>query len=257
MPEPDLPLLIEAARLAGTIALRHWRCAPQVWEKPDGQGPVSAADLEVNAALAALLGQARPDYGWLSEESADGPARQATGCQFILDPIDGTRAFLQGEDAFAHALAVVRGGEVIAGVVYLPAQDRLYAATATGPATLNGAEIRPSACTSATRARVLTAKANLAPELWPGGPPEVERHFRSSLAWRLCLVAEGAFDAMLTLRPTWEWDIAAGTLIATRAGAVVSDRCGAALRFNRPDPRCQGVVAAAPGIHAEMIRRLN
>lgn len=258
MPEhDDLPLLIAAARLAGDIALRHWRQDPQVWEKPDGQGPVSAADLEVNEALCALLCQARPDYGWLSEESTDSAGRQATATQFILDPIDGTRAFLEGDTAFAHALAVVQDGTVRAGVVFLPAQDRLYTATAHGPALLNGAPIQASACASATHARVLTAKASLAPELWPGGVPELERHFRSSLAWRLCLVAEGAFDAMITLRPAWEWDIAAGALIASRAGARVSDRSGAALLFNRPDPRSRGVVAAAPGVHADMIRRLN
>ncbi len=134
MPERDLALLIKAAEIAGKIALRHWRNAPQVWEKPDGQGPVSAADLEVNAALEAHLRAARPDYGWLSEESPDTAARLSTPAQFILDPIDGTRSFLQGETTFSHAIAVARGGRVIAGVVFLPAQDRLYAAHAEGPA---------------------------------------------------------------------------------------------------------------------------
>jgi myo-inositol-1(or 4)-monophosphatase len=257
LPAHDLDLLITAARLAGDIALRHWRQSPEVWEKADGQGPVSAADLEVNVALEALLRQARPDYGWLSEESPDSAERLATEAQFVLDPIDGTRSFLQGDSSFSHAIAVVRDGAVMAGVVYLPAQDKLYAATAEGPALLNGAVIHANACQTSLNAQLLTGKALLAPEYWPGGVPQVQRHFRASIAWRLCLVAEGAFDAMLTLRPAWEWDIAAGALIAARAGAAVSDRRGAALRFNAPDPRSDGVVVAAPGLHADLMARLN
>ncbi len=256
MPEHDLALLIDAARLAGAIALRHWRQAPQVWEKPDGQGPVSAADIEVNEALAAYLRSLRPTYGWLSEESEDDTARLSTESQFVLDPIDGTRTFLKGETAFSHSLAVVKNGQVTAGVVYLPAQDKLYAATIDGPATLNGVEIRATTPTTSIDARVLTGKGALSPDQWPGGVPTISRHFRSSMAWRLCLVAEGAFDAMLTLRPSWEWDIAAGSLIAARAGARVTDRRGAPLHFNAADPRSAGVIVASPDLHTELIARL-
>ena len=115
MPEADLALLIAAAKIAGKIALSHWKASPQVWEKPDGQGPVSAADLEVNVALAAFLQAARPAYGWLSEETPDTEARLSTPAQFVLDPIDGTRSFLQGDSAFSHALAVVQNRQVTAG----------------------------------------------------------------------------------------------------------------------------------------------
>lgn len=255
MPEADLALLIAAAKIAGMIALSHWKQGPQVWEKPDGQGPVSAADLAVNDALAGFLRAARPDYGWLSEETPDSAARLSTPAQFVLDPIDGTRSFLQGDDAFSHALAVVRGGQVTAGVVYLPAMDRLYAASVNGPATLNSVAIRASLPSG--EARMLTAKSTLAPDHWPGGVPVLTRHFRAGMAWRMCLVAEGAFDAMLTLRPSWEWDIAAGALIAARAGARVSDRHGQDLRFNAADPRSAGVLVASPDLHADLIARLG
>ncbi len=105
--------------------------------------------------------------------------------------------------------------------------------------------------------QALTPKSTLAPEHWPGGVPDLKRHFRSGMAWRLCLVAEGAFDATLTFRPSWEWDIAAGALIATRAGASVSDQNGAPLRFNAPDPRSAGLVVASPKIHSDLIARLG
>lgn len=254
MPAADLALLIAAAQLAGKIALSHWKASPQVWEKPDGQGPVSAADLAVNDALEEFLRATRPDYGWLSEETPDTAARLSTPAQFVVDPIDGTRSFLQGDSAFSHALAVVRDGRVTAGVVYLPAMDKLYAATLQGPATLNGAGI--TAASPAGAARVLASKSTLAPNHWPGGVPSLHRHFRAGMAWRMCLVAQGAFDATLALRPSWEWDIAAGALIATRAGARVSDRHGQELRFNAPDPRSAGLVVASPDLHADLVARL-
>ncbi|MEH7827738.1 3'(2'),5'-bisphosphate nucleotidase CysQ [Gemmobacter denitrificans] len=256
MPARDLALLTEAAQVAGAIALRFWRKTPQVWEKP-GLGPVTEADLAVNDALRGLLRRARPEYGWLSEEDPDGTDRLAADRIFVLDPIDGTRAFIAGEESFAVSLAVVEAGRPVAGVVYLPAQDRLYTATAEGPALVDGQPMQASQRTEVVGASVLTTKPNLAPELWPGGVPDLKRNFRASLAWRLCLVAEGRFDGMLTLRDAWEWDIAAGALIAARAGATVSDRLGQPLRFNAPHPQAAGVIAAAPGLHAGLLVRLG
>lgn len=253
----DLTLLIDAARRAGAIAMRYWRASPEVWEKPDGAGPVSQADLAVNDMLEGDLRAARPAYGWLSEESADDPARlQAPQC-FIIDPIDGTRAFLDGSPDFALSLAVADVGRITAAVVYLPAQDRLYTASADGEAQCNDRPIRRSDRTALDGSTLLTARASLAPDHWRHGqPPPVVRKFRSSLAWRLCLVAEGAHDAMMTLRPTWEWDIAAGSLIATRAGAFATDRHGGSLHFNRADPRTAGCITATPVIHDALRDRL-
>jgi myo-inositol-1(or 4)-monophosphatase len=253
----DLTLLIDAARRAGPVALRYWRKAPDTWEKPGGAGPVSVADLAVNDALESDLRAARPAYGWLSEESPDDPARLGTHQVFIIDPIDGTRAYLDGSPDFALSLAVADAGRVVAGVVYLPAQDRLYTATVDGPAQCNGQPIRVSDRKDIEGATLLTARANLAPDHWrQAQPPPVQRKFRASLAWRLCLVAEGAYDAMLTTRPTWEWDIAAGSLIAARAGALVTDRHGAPLAFNRPDPRTAGCITATPTVHTGLHQRL-
>ena len=81
---------------------------------------------------------------------------------------------------------------------------------------------------------------------------QVKRSFRASLAYRLCLVAEGRFDGMLTLRDAWEWDIAAGALIAERAGAMVTDRAGASLQFNAQHPQAARVVVVAPGLHGAL-----
>lgn len=257
MPERDLALLTDAAREAGRIALRYWRRNPQVWDKGGEHGPVTEADLAVNDMLKARLLAARPDHGWLSEETPDDPVRLAHASVFIIDPIDGTRAFIAGEETFAHSLAIAHQGRVTAGVVFLPALDRIYVASESSPPLKDGQPITASTRDRLEGANILTTKANLAPEKWPGGVPEIERHFRASLAYRLCLAAEGRFDGMLTLRDAWEWDIAAGGLIAERAGAVVTDRHGTPLRFNTPGAMAEGVLALPPAPHADALRRLQ
>jgi myo-inositol-1(or 4)-monophosphatase len=257
LPERDLALLTEAAREAGRIALRFWRAEPKVWDKGGEHGPVTEADIAVNDMLKARLTAARPDYGWLSEETPDDPARLAPDRVFIVDPIDGTRAFIAGEESFSHSLAVSERGRVTAAVVFLPALDLIYCASATSPALKDGQAIASSSQNQLQGANILTTKANLAAEKWPGGVPEITRHFRASLAWRLCLAAEGRFDGMLTLREAWEWDIAAGSLIAEKAGSVTTDRHGRALQFNTPSARADGVLALPPRLHAEVLQRLN
>jgi myo-inositol-1(or 4)-monophosphatase len=257
LPERDLALLTDAAREAGRIALRYWRQNPQVWDKGGEHGPVTEADLAVNDMLKARLLAARPNHGWLSEETPDNAARLDCEHVFIIDPIDGTRAFIAGEETFAHSLALARNGRVTAGVVFLPALDKIYVASDTSMPLKDGQPITASRLDRLEGAHVLTTKANLAPEKWPGGVPEIERHFRASLAYRLCLAAEGRFDGMLTLRDAWEWDIAAGSLIAEKAGSVVTDRHGKALRFNSPTAMAEGVLALPPAPHAEALRRLQ
>ena len=253
-PEPaeDLALLVRAARKAGEIALRYFRGTIRRWEKP-GEGPVSAADLEIDRFLRAELGAARPGYGWLSEESESSHGRDRAERIFIVDPIDGTRAFLAGRRGWDVALAVAERGRVIAGVMHLPAREETYTASRGGGARLNGAPIRVSARGTLAGARMLIARVQLAPERWPGGVPPVEPHFRPSLAWRLCLVADGSFDAMATLRDAHEWDIAAGSLIAAEAGARVTDRDGRPLVFNRHPARAPGVIAAPPPLHRALL----
>jgi len=250
----DLALLTGAAQAAGAIAMRHFKGDFATFEKSD-KSPVTEADLAIDAMLRAELCAARPDYGWLSEESEGADDRADRERVFIVDPIDGTRAFIAGEQGWGPALAIAEGGRVVAGAMYLPVRGETFAAALGQGATLNGAPIRASRRIELEGAATLAASSQLRDELWPGGSPLVERHFRSSLAWRLCLVAQGQFDIMVTLRAAYEWDIAAGSLIAAEAGAAVTDGDGAALEFNHHPSRAPGVIAAPAALHRALMAR--
>lgn len=247
MPETDLQLLQDAARAAGDIAMGFFKNQPKVWDKDDNAGPVTEADLSVNAMLENQLRRARPDFGWLSEETEDTAARLTTDRQFVIDPIDGTRAFIQGSHDWSHALAIVEKGQVTAAVVHMPAKGVMYSAALGAGATCNGTPIRVAPERPIIETDVLAAQPNMAGKYWKSGKaPPFRRAFRSSLAYRLCLAAEGQFDAMLTLRRAWEWDIAAGSLIVAEAGGTALDRRGGQLTFNSPEALLDGVVAGGP-----------
>ncbi|GHG82307.1 inositol monophosphatase family protein [Pseudodonghicola xiamenensis] len=257
MPATDLPLLIDTARAAGDIACRYSGPEAKRWEKPGGAGPVTEADLAVNEMLEDRLRAARPDYGWLSEESEDNADRLGHDRIFIVDPIDGTRGFAEGDSNWAHALAVTEAGRVTAAVIYLPMRDLLYSAARGAGAWLNGTPIQAANATDLAQATILATRPNLDPRHWRGGIfPGFKSAYRSSLAFRMALVAQGRFDAMLTLRPSWEWDIAAGDLILSEAGARCTDRNGTELRFNNPRPQVNGVIAAGPRLHDRLATAL-
>lgn len=254
----DLDLLMSAAQRAGDIALDFVKRGFDVEEKPDGAGPVTEADLAVDRFLKETLLSARPEYGWLSEESDDDLTRMDRKMCFVVDPIDGTRSFVNGDDSWAHSLAVVQDGQVCAGVVFLPKRGLLYSAGYGQGAYLNSKPIQASAKDTLKDADILTVKRSLSPEFWHNGmPPKFTRSYRPSLAYRMCLVAEGRFDAMMTLRDTWEWDICAGSLIASEAGARVSDRFGHQLSFNQKGAKTLGVLAGAPKILDELHQALE
>lgn len=255
MPAADLDLIVDAARIAGRIATSYAGPTAARWEKDDGAGPVTEADLAVDTYLRETLTQARPTYGWLSEETEDSDHRLTCDTVFIVDPIDGTRSFLEGAQTWAISIAVAHRGQVTAGAIYLPLRDKLYSAALGQGAALNGAPI--TARRGPDTPCILGAKPNFDPKHWPGGMPDMARHYRPSLAYRLALVGEGKFDGMLTLRQSWEWDIAAGALIVSEAGGTVTDRHGAQLLFNNAVPKLKGVVAAEGQVHATLLRGLS
>lgn len=257
MPATDLDLIIDTIKGAGEVALRFAGNDPKSWEKPDGAGPVTEADLAVNDFLEGTLRSARPDYGWLSEESTDTADRLTKDRVFIVDPIDGTRSFQEGSRTWAHSVAVCTDGQITAGAVYLPQRDLLYTAALGQGAFLNGEPLAVSAKQAIADAEVLATKPVLSEAHWPHGVPAFRRSHRPSLAYRLGLVGQGRFDAMLTFRPTWEWDVAAGAIIVSEAKGVCTDRKGANLRFNNASAQLDGMVASSSTLHNELMSALR
>ncbi len=182
MQETDLALITDAIRGAGNIATGYAGQSTRAWEKPGGAGPVTEADIAVNQYLEDTLRTARPEYGWLSEESEDTDSRLASNTIFIVDPIDGTRSFQEGSRTWAHSVAVVNEGQVTAGAIYLPMRDLLYTAALGRGAYLNGSALSVSSVETISEADVLAAKPMMADHHWPKGVPDFHRSHRPSLA---------------------------------------------------------------------------
>jgi myo-inositol-1(or 4)-monophosphatase len=247
----DLALLEAACRAGGEIARRHFQEGCKSWSKQGGS-PVSEADLEVDAHLKAMLTAARPGYGWLSEESVDDRSRLSHATLFIVDPIDGTVAFLKGRPHFTICAAVVKDGVPVAGVVHNPMLDHLYKARAGGGAFRGGDPIHVSACRGLGGCAMLGDRAMLTRPPWP----EMKVETRNSVAYRMALVADGGFDATVSLSAKRDWDLAAAQIIVREAGGRVSDRRGESLVYNRAEACQASMVAAGPALHAEILARL-
>ena len=254
--EHDLDLIIDAARAAGAVALSLRAAGLTTTTKAD-HTPVSNADLAVDALLRDQLGAARPDYGWLSEETADDPERLARRRVFVVDPIDGTRAFVKHRPWWSISIAVVEDGLPLAGVVFAPDRDELYQAVAGQGALLNGAPLACGDRPAIENCAMLADAQMLRHPAWAEPWPAMRIESRNSIAYRICSVASAEFDATLALSSKQEWDLAAAGLIAREAGCIVSDHTGAEFRFNRPSPSVPSLVVAGPGLHELILRRVR
>jgi myo-inositol-1(or 4)-monophosphatase len=252
----DFNLLLETAKEAAKLALSFWGHPVSTGRKTDGT-VVSEADHAVDALLAHKLKSARPDYGWLSEESGEHERRLSCRRVWVVDPIDGTRAFLQGRDDWTVALALLEDRLPILSVVINPVKDEVFEARAGMGAFLNGRRIAASQRCSLTDARIIASDGVLKKPIWREPWPRLTTVWAHSLAYRMSLVACSGLDAAFALAPRWEWDIAAGALLVAEAGGVASTPAGRALHFNNADAQVEGFLAAAPNLHQMLVDRLS
>lgn len=245
-------------REAGNIARRFYGHEYRRWSKSRGE-PVTEADIAIDRYLRGALKPARPEYGWLSEETGRDPARLNTERMFIVDPIDGTTAFLKARPHFSISVAVCEEGRAVAGVVYNPITEEFFMAAEGGGAQLNGQAICVSDCGVLEGCRVLGHKDMFAhPALATLGPwPPMQIESRSSVAYRMALVAAGRFDAAIVLSPKHDWDMAAGDVIVREAGGLVTSKEDAPLGFGEGSPVQRSMICAGPGLHAILVARLR
>jgi len=242
----DLALIREAAEEAGKLALGFYRRDPEVWYKNHGRSPVSEADIAVDRLLRQRLVAARPDYGWLSEESGSASDWAGRDTLFVVDPIDGTRGFIAGKDVWCVSVAVVHRGVSVAGVLVAPATGEVFTACASGPAMKTGRPIAVSVPAAADGGRMVVA----APERIMARLPDDLKAMIStvgsipSLAYRLAMVADGRLHATLVRENANDWDIAAADIILRRAGGTLVQRGGTPVVFGKNDAG-HGILLAA------------
>ncbi len=259
----DLSALVsEAARVGGRMALDYFRPGEKTTAAIDfkhGGSPVTAADLAVDAHLGALLRDAEPSFGWLSEETADDPARLACRRVWVVDPIDGTRSFARGDADWTVAIGLVEDGVPLLGVVYAPVTDEMFSAVLGAGATLNGRPIRVSARPALSGARLLGPKPLV--DAVMSRHADFERTPRvHSLALRLAHVADGRVDVGIAEANAHDWDLVAAHAILTEAGGALLGRDGRTPAYNRPSTQHPAVAAGPPdlvGTLAEMLQAVD
>jgi myo-inositol-1(or 4)-monophosphatase len=252
----DLDLIVAAAVEAGNLAVRLRDEGLTVEIKPD-KTQVTNADFATDALLTQRLRTARPDYGWLSEETADNADRLSNRRLFVVDPIDGTRAFIRDRPWWSVSIAVVEDGLPIAGVVFAPDVEETYTAIAGQGAFMNGAPIHASDCDLIEGCGMIGDERMFSHPAWPQPWPSMRIEARNSTAYRMCLVAAGTFDAAIAIVAKSDWDLAAADLIAREAGAYCGDHLGRPFAYNQATPSQPSLVCAAPRLAPLILNRVG
>ncbi|MBS7702276.1 3'(2'),5'-bisphosphate nucleotidase CysQ [Chelatococcus asaccharovorans] len=254
-PIPLRAFLRETAEEAGLIALAHFReglvTTARTWAKSGGS-PVTEADIAVDSLLRQRLSAALPEAGWLSEETTDDPVRLGQRIMWVVDPIDGTRAFAAGDPRWAVAIALMVDARPIAGIVHAPAMGASYDAVRGHGALHNGRPMHAAQRSAREGRRIAGPK----PELdiiarhVPGTQPQPKV---PSLALRLTFVADGSLDLGIASAHAHDWDIAASDIVLSEAGAILTEADGSHPVYNKPRPTHGILVAAAPELHAQAL----
>ena len=242
--------LAAAVREAGALALQTFRGQLKSWIKGKSS-PVSEADLAVDALLRERLLTIH-DAGWLSEETEDDPARLQRSDVWVVDPIDGTRAYLAGLPDWAVSVALVNAGRPVVAALYAPVTDELFLSIAGTGATLNGVPIKASKGDQIADAKFSGPKRRL--ESLATIEPTIQTMPRvPSLALRLARVATGALDGAFAGPDSHDWDLAAADLLVHEAGGLISTVTGQSLVYNRPNPVHDALLAAGRARHAVLL----
>ena len=241
--ESELALLIDAVQRAGARAQQLTRDGFAVHTKPD-RSPVTTADLEVDRILREQLLARFPDDGWLSEESLDDPARLTKTRVWIVDPIDGTKAYINRRPEYCISAALVEQGKPVVAAIFNPSTNEMFSARRGAGLHFNGKPVQvPEA--PASWPIVMVTPWELRQGRWAALSEKVRCRPMYSIAHALALVAVGRVQATITLEPENEWDLAASLLLIEESGGSMTDRAGHPFRFNQPTPRFHGVIALA------------
>ncbi len=256
-PKQDLALLVEAAKAAGALSLDYFGQPVKQWSKDDDT-PVSEADIAVDNLLHDILRTARPDYGWLSEETEDDRERLRKSRVFVVDPIDGTRAFLKGRPHYCVSLAVVEDGQPIAAALFNPATNEMFTAILNGGAFLNGAPITPGDRAEISGAHLIGHESLYRHPSWPEPwPDELKISNINSIAYSVALVAAGKMDGSVSLTGKSDWDLAAADLIMREAGGKATTHMGDTYTYNQSKTRHLNIISGGNAMHKALLAKVE
>jgi len=243
----DLKLIKSALEMAGKISLRHSQRNIETSRKDNGD-PVTQADLEIDQALKDCL--CRGDDGWLSEETKDDKTRLKKQRVWIVDPLDGTREFIEQIPEWSISIAMCINGRIEAAGIFNPLQEQLFLGSRETGVTLNDSKAKVSDVDKLENARILASRSEIKRGQWErfaDSPFEVIPC--GSVAYKLACASAGLADATFTVVPKNEWDIAAGTLLVEAAGGKVTDLANNEVSFNRPQTLVPNLIGAPPELH--------
>ena len=255
----DAKLIQSVVKEAGRIALGYFQKTDlHQWNKSNDT-PVCEGDLAVDEFLRTTLMQNRPGYGWMSEETEDHARRMRCGRLWIVDPIDGTRAYLRGGDDWCISIALIEDMKPILGALYVPMSDEFYFARTGQGAFVNGQRIRVNETATIEEAHMMGHFSDFQSEkLWPEPwPPSMTCTPANSIALRIARVASGEADICVTLRPKNDWDIAAADLILHEAGGKLTTGDRQTLVYNRAKPLHDHIVATTPKLYDGVMQKVT
>ncbi|MCH7612232.1 MAG: 3'(2'),5'-bisphosphate nucleotidase CysQ [Candidatus Marinimicrobia bacterium] len=229
----DKNIAINAAKEAGSLIMNYYKADYEIHDK-GYHNPVTTADRAADSCLKEILMDAHPDYGWLSEETVDSPDRLSKDHVWVVDPLDGTKEFIEGVPNFVVSIALVENGTPIIGVLYNPVTEETFTAAKGEGAFLNGDPIHCVAKELVSDMVILNSRSETRRGLWkPFADTFGELKAIGSVAYKLGLTASGKADIFASLRPKNEWDICAGTCIINEAGGKLIDLKGNLVSFNQ------------------------
>jgi len=245
---------IEAARAAGTI-IRSFYTTPYTVDYKDRHkdSPVTIADRDANQKIHEILQAAFPQYGWLSEETVDSPDRLSRRRVWLVDPLDGTKEFIDKIPEFGVSIALIENGRPVVAVVYNPIHDQLFWAVRDQGAWHEQQRLRVTPTSQLSAATILASRSETKRGEWKSFTSQFNTRPTGSAAYKLALIASGDADATFTLTPKNEWDICAGVLLVEEAGGQVSHLDGRPLVFNQPQTLLQGLVASNRLLHSPLL----
>jgi myo-inositol-1(or 4)-monophosphatase len=266
----ELDLAREAALSAGEILERYFRERGFEIDQKGKDNPVTTADFEADNEIKRLLCPPFPQYGWLSEETADNPDRLSCQRVWIVDPLDGTKEFIKGIPEFVVAIALAEDGRPILGVTYNPIKREFFWCSRGGGCYMeNGGafpgcslellersshRVRVTPTPTLEHATVLASRSETSRGEWKNYEGKLRVNPIGSVAYKLALVAAGRADATFTRTPKSEWDIASGAALIVEAGGRITDIDGSEMRFNKPSVKLKGFVASNNLLHDEIER---